>query len=140
MKKLLKIPASLVYAAYQEKSAVGLIGNSFPEIRMPLSSARSQLVLALEALARIQPVSKIPFPDQLRREQTSLPPGTTIVMVTHRLSSAVTGLAQKLKHEGHAVMLVSIGETVPVTDLNGISAVSILSLGDLSRRYGETRV
>ena len=131
--------ASLVYATHQEKSAFGLTANSTPEIQIPLSSARNQLVLILESLARIQPASRILFTDQLRHQQASLPIGTTIVMVTRRLSSSVTGMAQKLEHEGHSVMLISIGEPVPAPDLGGIPAISILSLGDLSRNYGEAR-
>jgi len=131
--------ASLAYAAHGEKSAFGLMANAVLEIQIPLSSARNQLVLILESLARIQPASRILFTDQLRHQQASLPIGTTIVMVTRRLSSSVTGMAQKLEHEGHSVMLISIGETVPAGDLGGIPAISILSLGDLSRKYGEAR-
>lgn len=127
--------ASLAYQAHRERSAMGLMANSVPEIEIPTSSAHPQLIRLLEALARIQPKSRLPLALLLRQDEASLPLGTVLVVVTHQVSPPVAGLVQRLHQEGHCLLLLNVGQSAPAPGLGGVPAISILSLGDLSRSY-----
>ena len=131
--------ASLAYEAYQKNSSVGLIANSMPEIQIPVHSGRSQLLLLLEALARIQSRAQLPLHMQLDKYRGSLPMGTTLVIVTNVPSPSLASLAFKLRQEGHSLLLVSVGEQLPPQGLGGVPALSIQSLSDLSQGHGEVK-
>jgi uncharacterized protein (DUF58 family) len=132
--------ASLAYKAHLENLPVGLIANSAREIQIPTGSGRGQLLLILEALARIQAVSQVPLKEQLDKYKSSLPMGTTMVIITGVLSPSTNGLVRKLEHEGRCLFLVKVGdEKMPVGDLGDIPVLSVQNFSDLSRGYGEAR-
>jgi len=129
--------ASLADEAHREGCPLGLLANSLPEIDIPVHSGRGQLLLVLEALARVKAESRLPVHDQLDRNMSRLPAGTTLVIVTAGAPASVTGLVRKLQRDGHSVALVSIGERAPDDLTAGIPALSVASVADLSRTYAE---
>ncbi|MFH1775345.1 MAG: DUF58 domain-containing protein [Chloroflexota bacterium] len=129
--------ASLAYQALGEKSPVGLMANSVPEINIPTRSGRDQLRLILEALARIEANSRRPLSAQLDEYRSSLPWGATLVIVTNAPSPLLAGLAHKLKGGEHSLLLVSVGEPGTAQNLGGIPQTSVQSLSDISQSYGE---
>ena len=131
--------ASLAYEAHQGRFSVGLVANSDPEIQIPVRSGRSQFLLLLEALARIQAKSLLPLHEQLDKHKGSLPMGATLVIVTNNLLPSLTSLVYKLQREGHSLFLVSVGDKMPVNNLRGIPAISVQSIDELSQSRRETK-
>ncbi|MFH0913756.1 MAG: DUF58 domain-containing protein [Chloroflexota bacterium] len=103
--------ASLAYEAQRQGFALGLITNSEPEIDIPLGSGRSQLLLILEALARITAKSRTSLAEQMDRRRTRLPLGATLVVVTRSRTPILNGLGRQLERKGHSLLWVSMQET-----------------------------
>ena len=101
--------ASLAHQAYLEKSAVGFIANSAPGIKIPVHSGRSQLLLILEALARVEARSELPLKEFLERNRDSLVMGKTLIVVTGGPDPSTLSLIRKLQREGFSVFPVAIG-------------------------------
>ncbi len=68
-----------------------------------------------------------------------LPAGTTLVVVTHALSPALSRRLYRWHQGGYSRLLISVGQKLPDSNFLGIPAVSVLSLADLSRRHEEAR-
>ncbi len=127
--------ASLAYEASRQKLSFGLITNATPEIHIPVAGGRTQLSLLLEALARVQPASRVPLNERLEEYRGNLPIGTTLAIITQGLSTSVSGMMYQLHRAGYSLLLVSVGQRLPVSNPLGIPAISVLSLADLSRSY-----
>jgi uncharacterized protein (DUF58 family) len=83
------------------------------QVRLPPASRPEQLPRVLEALARLIPYFGSPLEERLAAEQTRLPIGTTIVLVSAAAAVTpplVTTLLQA-RTRGHAVALLVSGET-----------------------------
>jgi len=117
--------ASLAYEANRQKYPVGLIAGSVPGMQIPLRSGRAQLMAILEALARVQPKVCPPLHQQLDEYRSRLPMGTTMAVISYSLSPALTGLAHKLKRDGHSPILVSAGDKIPTKNIRGIPVVTV---------------
>ncbi len=129
--------ASLANETYRKGSPLGLLSDSAPEIHLGLSSGREQLMLVLEALARVQPKVSRPLAEVLAQGGTHLPAGATLAIVARGLSPAMNGALRRLQQENHAMLLVSVGEPVPANGFDSIPAISITSTADLSGSHVE---
>jgi len=125
--------ASLAYQAYREKADVGFIANSVPGMKIPVHSGRGQLLLILEALARVEAKSEIPLKECLERNRDSLIMGKTLVVVTRGLDLSTSSLVRKLQREGFSVVPVGIGRAPAEQTSEDLSVLSNRSIPDLSR-------
>jgi uncharacterized protein (DUF58 family) len=131
------IAASLSYEACRGKSSVGLIANSMPEIQIPVSAGSSQILRLLEALARIELKSRLPLYDQLDKGKNNLPLGTTMVIIVHIPPPSLKGTVERIRQQGHSLLIVSVGNQILEPNFYGVPAICIQSLGDLCRNYWE---
>jgi uncharacterized protein (DUF58 family) len=120
--------ASIATWANRQRYAVGLISNGLPQtggahemtsfadaqafMRVPPSTHPNHLVRLLEALARLQPYFGVPIDRMLAREQASLPPGATIILITAAaaLQPATVARLERLRRRGYAVAIVLTGD------------------------------
>jgi uncharacterized protein (DUF58 family) len=119
--------ASVAAWAQQQRYAVGLFCNGLPQsthdqavqsladlqmlLRVPPSTHPDQLLLVLEALARLQPYFGMTFDSLLAREQTALAPGATVIVVSASAAlhpGTITRL-QRLQRYGYTVALLLTG-------------------------------
>jgi uncharacterized protein (DUF58 family) len=131
--------ASLANEAYRQQFSFGFIANSLLEIQLPISNGRHQLLLLLGTLAKMQATSRLPLHERLDHYSHNLPAGTTLFIVTHGLSTSLSGLMQKLHREGHSLVLVNLGQTIPVAHLFGIPVIAIRTTADLSESGNRDR-
>ncbi len=111
----ISVAASIANYVVQQRSPVGLFVNTLlPDsgqpVRIPPSSAPNQLVNVLEALAKVVLVPSGSFEDFLQREQSSLPWGSTLVLVISRPSEPFSELLTSLSRAGHKPVVLQIGE------------------------------
>lgn len=122
--------ASLAYEVQREGSSVGLVANSVPELRIPVSAGRDNLLTILEGLARVQTHSRLPLQEYFTRDMTSLPPGSTILIITYILSPALTGMVKELGQRGHSVRLLAQRNSTPETDNPGFTPIQVKTAGN----------
>jgi uncharacterized protein (DUF58 family) len=92
-------------------SGSGAEGYASAQVRLPPSSRSEQLPRVLETLARLIPFWGSPVEELFLREQTRLPAGTTIVLVSTAASVTPVLLEMLLltRARGHAVALLLVG-------------------------------
>ena len=95
-------------------------GYSGKWLNVPLGSATPQLSLVLEALAMAGPYVVTPLVDVLRGERDSLPPGTTVVLVTAVITKALAEEVAEIKQRGYEVLALYAGDGVPQIELPGV--------------------
>jgi uncharacterized protein (DUF58 family) len=83
------------------------------QVRLPPTSRPEQLPRVLEALARLIPYFGSPLEEKLAAEQSFLPIGTTIVLVSAAaaVTPALVMTLLQARTRGHAVALLLTGET-----------------------------
>ena len=118
--------ASLAYEAERQGFAVGLITNSEPEMYIAIGNGRDQLRNILEALARVTAKSRMSFYEQMGRFRTTLPMGTTLVLVSRTITPAGTSMVRQLEQDGYSVRLISIQQAAEyekpvILSLDGIA-------------------
>ena len=104
---------------------MGLMANSSPEIQIPVSSDRGQLLLVLEALARVQAEPGLPLHDLLERERVGFYPGTTLVIITHGPSPPLAAAMMGLRKQGYSLLLVNVGNEQAAGGPDGIPAFGV---------------
>jgi uncharacterized protein (DUF58 family) len=114
------VAASLAYELCGAKWPVGLMANSMPEIQIPVSCDRSQLLYFLEALARVRPGSSFSLHNLLERERPGFSMGTALAIITHAPSPSLVAVMSDLRRSGHVLFLVTVGTGEAVNDLDGI--------------------
>ncbi|MGQ9676077.1 MAG: DUF58 domain-containing protein [Chloroflexota bacterium] len=122
--------ASVANWAVEQGYQVGLYINSHPrqsDQRVELAPSRDpeQLTHILEALAKAIPFAALPLETLLRLHARSLPYGTTVAVVTAKLSDAIVTELLGLKSAGHQVALLLIGNDAPQIELRGITTYRI---------------
>lgn len=106
--------ASVANYLIERRSSVGLFVNSRladsdeSAIMLPGSSS-GQLVEILETLAKVTPLSSVPFEEFLQAERTRLPWGTTLVFVLSRPSPLLAEQLLGLKERGHKLSVLQVG-------------------------------
>ena len=101
------IAASLAFEAQRQGFPVGLLANSRPEIRVPVSTGQANLVRVLEELARVRIESRLTLAELLAKEMGYLSAGTTPVIVARSSTPALIGILRELGRRGYAARLVT---------------------------------
>ncbi len=131
--------ASLAYEADRERSLVGLMANSVPEIRIPVSAGRDHLLVTLEALARIEPRSRLSLHQYLGKDVVNLPLGATLLIIARGPSSSLSGMVQELSRRGHSVLPLTIRGDTSEPDIGGGLTTSAPSASSPARGFAELR-
>jgi uncharacterized repeat protein (TIGR01451 family) len=79
-------------------------------INVPFSGSNSQIGLVLEALALAGSYAVSSLPDVLRVERDSLPPGTTVALVTPVVTRALVDEISEIRGRGYKVMVFYAGD------------------------------
>ena len=124
LEKTVSAAASIASFAAERRYAVGLVANGcLPESDQPIKvlpgRSPGQLTRILEMLAAVTPVASAPIEDLLISESSSLPWGSTIVLVTGIVTADIAGSLQRLHAAGRHVVLISLAEPAP-PQLDGI--------------------
>jgi len=108
--------ASMCYHAMMEGFRVGLYINEWryqagEAIRIPPSQHTEQLPHMLENLAKIDPAPNecMPMPTLVLREGTSLPWGSTVVVISAAPTEGLLSSLHKVRKAGRMVALVIVG-------------------------------
>ena len=118
--------ASLARWASQERLPVGLYVNGHPRdhqapISLPPNSDPSQYPRILEALARMQPFAKVPIERFVSEQATRLPFGTTVVVITARLTDSLLEAGRRSRRSGHSPVVIVVGERPSVSSVDGVT-------------------
>lgn len=118
--------ASIARWATQERLAVGLYVNGHPrDAQVPITLAPTtdpaQYPRILEALARMQPFAKEPIEQFLAHQTTRLPFGTTVVVITARLSESILEAARMARRRGHSPVIVTVAEPPGISQSDGVT-------------------
>lgn len=128
LERLVSTAASVATWAAGARYAVGLIANgAYPDadrpIRLPPSRARDQLVLVLEALAVIQPLTMGDLAGALRREASRIAAGSTLVAVAALVPRALEEALGRLAVDGHTVYLLATTDRAAQASIPGARVV-----------------
>ncbi|MDD4858633.1 MAG: DUF58 domain-containing protein [Dehalococcoidales bacterium] len=110
--------ASIASYAVQQRSSVGLLVNTaLPDSGQPIKilpgGGNGQLITVLEALARVVPAAGTPFAEFFGKEWSSLPWGTTIILVVSEPPEALAAQLTAIKAAGYKALVLQIGENAP---------------------------
>jgi uncharacterized repeat protein (TIGR01451 family) len=122
--------ASVASDAARSGYSFGLVSNAVASysgkwLSVPMSASASQLSMVLESLAMAGPYVVTPLTEVLRGERSSLPAGTTVVVVTSILTRAMATEINLIKESGYEVRVLYTGDQAPAIDLSGISVVRL---------------
>ncbi|PKB67932.1 MAG: hypothetical protein BZY81_03565 [SAR202 cluster bacterium Io17-Chloro-G4] len=120
------------YAA-QRGYSFGLVSNavttySAKYISVPLGASPSQITIVLEALAMAGPYAVTSLPNLLKDERKSLPPGSTVVLVTSIVTNSLAQEVREMKGQGYQVLVLYAGDGRPSMELPG---AQIYVVGDV---------
>lgn len=126
------VAASVASYAARQGYSFGLVSNavatfSAKYISVPLGASPSQITLVLEALAMAGPYVVTPLSNVLKHERKSLPPGSTIVLVTSVVNNSLIREIRDMKNQGYQVLVVYAGDGQPAMELPG---AQIFPVGD----------
>ncbi len=107
--------ASIANYVVQQRSPVGLYVNaclsgSGQPVRIPPGSGVTQLVNILESLAKITLLPSGSFDQFLESEWSSLPWGTTLIIVISKPLDSLSGLLTRLREAGYKLLVLQVGE------------------------------
>lgn len=133
------LSASVANYAARQGYTFGLISNavvahSAKWTSVPLGASSSQLPMVLEALARVSPYVISTLPEVLRDARYSLPPGTTVALVTAVFTDSLAAAVMEMQELGHRVLIISVSAEVPDSGLRG---ATVLPLGKLVEALDE---
>lgn len=118
------VAASVAAWANEHKFSVGMYANGYlpgalQRVRIAPAFGDAHLTRILEALAKVFPTPVIPLGDLLTLEASSLPWGTTAIVVTAVLDDPLRAGLMALRAAGHTAVLVMVGghEGEPVPGL-----------------------
>ena len=119
------VAASLAKHCSEQRFSYGLLSNgvavySGKWINLRMSNSNSQLDLVLEALAMAGQYSVASLPEVLRAERASMPPGTTVALVTSLLTQALADEILEIQSRGYRVVVFYSGDGGPRTELPGV--------------------
>lgn len=115
-------------------------------ISLPPASNEEQRKRIMETLARIQAYFGSSIEDLVQHERTRLPAGATIVLITSTISDPLLDTLARVRHAGHAVTLLLVGDRPMPVHLAGVTAYHLggedawnaLLAGELSKRAAPT--
>lgn len=129
--------ASLANYAVQQRSSVGLLVNtrlpgSGQSVKILPGGGTGQLITILEALARVVPDASVAFPEFFPQEWTSLPWGTTVILVIAEPPESLAAQLTMLKAAGYKALVLQIGGGAPLEGAGDVAWYNIRSPADLA--------
>ena len=131
--KAISVAASIAMRAIEERHAVGMyangvVGGSDQPLRVRPSRTTGQDAAILSGLAKLSPIASLNFPRILRSETARFPWGSTVVIVTAIMTTALGVAMDALDRAGHRLVLVSIDD-IEVPDIRGLVVFRVGSEG-----------
>ncbi len=119
------VAASVAKHCFDQRFSFGLLSNgvavySGKWINLKISNSSSQLDVVLEALAMAGQYAVASLPEVLRAERASMPPGTTVAIVTSLLTEALAEEIREIKSRGYQVVVFYSGDGGPRIELPGV--------------------
>jgi uncharacterized protein (DUF58 family) len=90
-------------------------------VHLPPTSNQEQRKRIMEALARIQTYFGTTIEKIMQAERSHLPIGSTVVLVTSSISEALMDALEDIRHSGHAVAILFVGNSPAPIKLAGIT-------------------
>ena len=104
-------------------------------INVPMGASSSQLSMTLEALAMAAPYVVAPLADVLNAERSSLPAGTTVVLVTPYLGDSLIKEITAFRDHGYPVMVLYAGDVLSDWDLGDITVIPMARILDAAEEH-----
>jgi uncharacterized protein (DUF58 family) len=107
----------------EEKDAVNAAAAQVKRrrIHIPPSSSEEQRKRIMEVLARIQPFFGSTLEEVVQAERSRLPAGATVVVITSTISDLLLDALVRVQQAGHAVTILSVGDTPLPGKLAGLT-------------------
>ena len=134
------LAASVANLADRRGYTYGVVSNAVASysgkwINVPMGASSSQLSMTLEALAMAAPYVVAPLADVLNAERSSLPAGTTVVLVTPYLGDSLIKEITAFRDHGCPVMVLYAGDVLPDRDLSDITVIPMASVLDAAEEH-----
>tara|TARA_B100000315_G_scaffold254695_1_gene296303 strand:+ start:45 stop:662 length:618 start_codon:yes stop_codon:yes gene_type:complete len=112
------VAASAAEHASRQGYSFGVVSNAVATysgkwLSVPVGAASSQLSLVLEALAMAGPYAVTSLTRVLQSERGSMPPGTTVVLVTAVITGTLAQDVAVMKERGYRVLVLYAGDGGP---------------------------
>ena len=119
------VAASAAEQASRQGYSFGVVSNAVATysgkwLSVPVGASLSQLSMVLEALAMAGPYAVTSLTRVLQSERDSMPPGTTLVLVTAVITSALAQDVAAMKERGYHVLVLYAGDGGPEIKLPDI--------------------
>ena len=134
------LAASVASLADRRGYTYGVVSNAVASysgkwINVPMGASSSQLAMTLEALAMAAPYVVAPLADVLNAERSSLPAGTTVLLVTPYLGDSLVKEITAFRDHGCPVMVLYAGDGLPDRDLGDITVIPMASILDAEEEH-----
>ena len=134
------LAASVASLADRRGYTYGVVSNAVASysgkwINVPMGASSSQLAMTLEALAMAAPYVVAPLADVLNAERSSLPAGTTVLLVTPYLGDSLVKEITAFRDTGCPVMVLYAGDGLPDRDLGDITVIPMASILDAEEEH-----
>jgi uncharacterized protein (DUF58 family) len=124
LERAVAVAASIANYAAEKKWTLGLLSNGVPRSDQPIKvlpgRSPDQLTHVLEALAAVTSFATGSIEGLLRAESPRIPLGATLVLVTAIVNDEILATLLQLREAGRRVVLVSLADESPPTNLPGI--------------------
>ncbi|MCH7736689.1 MAG: DUF58 domain-containing protein [Chloroflexi bacterium] len=129
------VAASAAGLADQRGYTYGVVSNAVASytgkwINVPMGASSSQLAMVLEALAMAAPYVVASLAAVVNSERDSLPPGTTVLLVTPSLSDSLLDDIAGIRDHGCPVLVLYAGDGLPDRELGDIEIIPMSSILD----------
>ena len=119
------VAASVAKHCSDQRFSFGLLSNGIAVysgkwINLRIGNSGSQLDLVLESLALAGQYAVATLPEVLRTERASMPPGTTVAIVTSLLTQALVEEIREIKSRGYQVVVFYSGDGGPRMEVPGV--------------------
>lgn len=124
LERAVAVAASVANHAAERKWTLGLLSNGVPRSDQPIKvlpgRSPNQLTHVLEALAAVTSFATGSIETLLRAESPRIPLGATLVLVSAVINDEILATLLQLREAGRRVVLISLAEEPPPSDLPGI--------------------
>ena len=127
--------ASVAGLADQSGYTYSVISNAVASftgkwINVPMGASSSQFSMTLEALAMAAPYVVAPLSEVMNAGRDSLPPGTTVVLITPAISDSLLADIAGIRDHGCPVLVLYAGDGVPDEELGDLTVIPMASVLD----------
>lgn len=129
------VVASVAGLADQNGYTYSVISNAVASftgkwINVPMGASSSQFSMTLEALAMAAPYVVAPLSEVMNAGRDSLPPGTTVVLITPAISDSLLADIAGIRDHGCPVLVLYAGDGVPDEELGDLTVIPMASVLD----------